>query len=159
MARRPLLLLAAPLASWACDILAPGERYSGQLSFGIREGYYVNPPPPPPHIALILTTATQYPCANYWLESEFSVAGSVLRVDVSDRVRIGEVCLTAIGPAQYKVALPVTAGTYTLEFGRDGLTDRYSVTVTEAAIEIATIEAHFTRPTAERFPRAASGSP
>ena len=136
----------------ACDIL-DSARDTSPLTFSIREGYYVDPPPPPPHIALIVTTATQYPCMNYWLESEFGVAGTVLRVDVSDRVRKPEICLTALGPAQYKVALPVTAGTYTLEFRRDGVTDRYTVTVTETAIEIATIEAHFTHPTAARFPR------
>jgi hypothetical protein len=144
-----LVLLGAVAACGLID--SSGD--SSPLSFEIREGYYVDPPPPPPHIALILTTATQYPCANYWLESELSVAGSVLHVDVSDRVRIGEVCLTAIGPAQYKVALPVTAGTYTLEFARDGVTDRYTVTVTDTAIEIATIEAQFTTPTAVSFPR------
>lgn len=144
----PVLLCAVV----ACGIM-DSTRDSSSLSFSIREGYYVDPPPPPPHIALIVTTATEYPCANYWLESEFSVAGTVLHVDVSDRVRIGEVCLTAIGPAQYKVALPVTAGTYTLEFARDGVTDRYAVTITDTAIELASLEAHFTRPTALRFPR------
>jgi hypothetical protein len=77
----------------------------------------------------------------------------VLRVNVSDRVREPQICLTAIGPAQFKVALPITFGTYTLEFTRDGVTDRYTVTVTETAIEITTREARFTRPTADRFPR------
>jgi hypothetical protein len=91
---------------------------------------------------------------NYHLEGEFSVVGNVLRVAVSDRVTEPAVCLTAIGPAQYRVALPVsTGGTYTLEFTRDGVTDRYTVTVTESAIQIATVDAHFTRPTATSFPR------
>ncbi|SRR6266540_383840 len=136
----------------SCGVV-DSTRDASPLSFEIREGYYVDPPPPPPHIALIVTTATQYPCANYWLESEFAGVGSVLRVAVSDRVRTPEICLTAIGPALYKVALPITVGTYTLEFTRDGVTDRYTVTVTETVIEIAPRETHFTRPTALRFPR------
>ena len=58
---------------------------------------------------MLVATKTQYPCMNYWLESELDVVNSVLRVSVSDRIRKPAICLTAIGPAQYKVALPVTA--------------------------------------------------
>jgi len=101
----------------------------------------------------LVTTETQYPCLGYWLENKLSVAGSVLHVSVSDRVRKPEVCAAAIGPAGFRVVLPVTVGTYTLEFTRDGVTDRYSVTITATAIEIATIESHFTQPTALSFPR------
>jgi hypothetical protein len=74
-------------------------------------------------------------------------------VSVSDRVRKPEACLTAIGPAGFRVGLPVTVGTYALEFTRDGVTDRYRVTITATTIEIATIESHFTQPTALSFPR------
>jgi hypothetical protein len=153
MARRPFLVTAVTLiASWACD--GDVVRDASPLTFAIREGYFVDPPPPPPHIALLVATETQYPCMNYWLESELDVGDNMLRVSVSDRVRKPGVCLTAIGPAQYKVALPITVGTYTLEFTRHGLTDRYSVAVTASAIEITTQEAHFTRPIAVSFPRA-----
>ena len=55
--------------------------------------------------------------------------------------------------SRYKVALPVTVGTYTLEFTRHGVTARYYVAITASAIEIATQEAHFTRPIVESFPR------
>jgi len=147
----------ALIACWACDWDA--VRDESPLTFAIREGYFVDPPPPPPHIALLVATETQYPCMNYWLESELDVVDNILRVSVSDRVRKPEICLTAIGPAQYKVALPVTVGTYTLEFTRHGLTDRYSVTVTQGAIEITTQEAHFTRPLAESFPRVTKSPP
>jgi hypothetical protein len=123
------------------------------LSFSIYEGYFVNPPPPPPHIALIVTTETQYPCMNYRLDGALRVAGTTLRVDIPGTVREPRICLTAIGPAGFRSALPVTTGTYTLEFRRAGLTDRYLIRVTVDAIEIATIESHFTTPTALSFPR------
>lgn len=152
MLRRPLLLgTIGVIACWACGMNAVDD--NGSLSFEIREGYYVDPPPPPPQIALILTTATVYPCFNYHLESSFAVAGGTLRVNVSGRVTKPDVCLTAIGPAQYRVALPVTVGTYNLEFVRDGVTDSYSVTVTDTSIDISTNESHFTQPTAASFPR------
>lgn len=136
----------------ACGIM-DSTRDSSDLRFAIREGHYVNDPPPAPHIALILETTTQYPCANYQLVSQLTTAGTVLRVSVTDEVVKPEVCLTAIGPAGFRVNLPVTIGTYALEFTRDGVTDRYSVTVTATAIEIVMIEAQFTTPTALSFPR------
>jgi hypothetical protein len=144
------VLLGALAACGLTDSL----RDSGDLRFAIREGYYVNDPPPAPHIALILETVTTYPCANFQLLSQLVTAGTVLRVNVTDEVVKPEVCLTAIGPAGFRVALPVTVGTYALEFTRDGVTDRYGVTITATAIEIATIESHFTQPTALSFPRA-----
>ena len=124
-----------------------------ELSFAIREGYYVDPPPPPPQIALIVETTKQYPCFNYWLESELHVADHLLRVVVTDSVHIPQVCLTAIGPAQYRAALPVSAGRYTLEFVRNGLTDRYDVTISDWAISITPLQSTFTHPTARQFPR------
>jgi len=47
--------------------------------------------------------------------------------------------------------LPIIEGVYELEFTRAGQTDRY--TLTQTTIVIATREAHFTRPTADTFPR------
>jgi hypothetical protein len=126
---------------------------SSPLRFSIREGYILDPPPPPTQIGLLVETETQFPCANYSLESNLVSAGSVLRVNVSHRISKPEVCLTAIGPAGYRALLPTATGTYTLEFTRDGATDRYTVTITDAAIEIAPIEMHFTTPTALTFPR------
>jgi len=136
----------------ACGIF-DSIRDSSPLTFAIREGHIVDPPPPPSQIGLLVSTETQYPCLGYQLANEFSVAGSVLHVSVSDRVTKPEVCATAIGPAGFRVLLPVTTGTYTLEFTREGITDRYSVTITATAIEIAPIESHFTHPTALSFPR------
>jgi len=66
--------------------------------------------------------------------------------------------LTAIGPAQYKTALPITDGTYGLVFTRGGHTDRYSLTMTQTAFGITTSEAHFTRPMARRFSRGPTDS-
>jgi hypothetical protein len=153
MNTKPFVIPVLLGAVAACGIM-DSTRDVSPLSFAIREGYIVDPPPPPLQIGLLVSTETQYPCLGYWLENELSVAGSVLHVSVSDRVRKPqEVCAAAIGPAGFRVELPVTVGSYTLEFARNGVTDRYTVTITDTAIEIATIEAHFTTPTALSFPR------
>ncbi|HMJ58181.1 MAG TPA: hypothetical protein VK467_03535 [Gemmatimonadales bacterium] len=147
------LVVATALFAAACGTVDLTHD-SSPLRFSIREGYILDPPPPPTQIGLLVETTTQYPCLGYRLESEFHVSGSTLRVSVSDRVtKPSEVCLTAIGPAGFRVLLPTAIGTYTLEFTRDGVTDRYTVTITDAAIEIAPIEMHFTTPTALTFPR------
>lgn len=134
-----------------CEI-ATTPRDTDPLTFEILEGYWVDSPPPP-QIVLRVTTANEYECMNYWIESELGVADRLLRVEMSGRVTIGEVCLTAIGPAQYKTALPITEGVYTLSFARGGQTDRYTLTVTQTEFTISTIESSFTRPAAARFPR------
>jgi hypothetical protein len=155
MARPSLLIGAAALiALGGCDVFGPAERYSGPLSFEIREGYYVDVPPPP-QIVLLVSTETTYPCLGYSLEHGFSASGSVLHVVVSDVVRKPRgYCAAAIGPAGFRIALPVSIGTYVLEFTRDGETDRHSMEVTDSTIQITTLEAHFTHPGAPTFPRA-----
>jgi len=146
-----LRLIAAVTILAGCGIL-DSSHDSSPLSFSIVGGSYFDPPEVH-HIALIVQTETQYPCMNYQLESSLGVAGSSLRVDVSGRILKPNVCLTAVGPAVYTAALPLDNGTYSLEFRRGGLTDRYTLTVTTSAIEILTIESHFTHPTASQFPR------
>ncbi len=128
-------------------------RDSSPLSFSILEGDYLESPPPP-QIVLMLTTETEYPCSNYRLVSELSVTGNVIQVSVSHRVTKPTVCDDAIGPAGFRAALPNAVGTYTLELARDGVTDRYSVAITQTEIAITTLEAQFTHPTALAFPRA-----
>jgi len=154
--RRILCATVAALVTCAgCDLFAPAAHSSEDLNFAIREGYYVNPPPPPPQIALIVETTMVYPCFNYSLEGELHVADHLLRVVVTENVRAPQVCLTAVGPAQYRTALPVSTGRYTLEFVRNGLTDRYEVTISDSAIFIKPLQSSFTHPTAHQFPRGA----
>src|SRR5947208_5864604 len=106
-----------------CGIVDGRKSDLNPLSFEIREGNYFGPPQP--QIGLIVSTEKQYPCMNYQLDGTLGVAPPTVRVDLFGTVSIGEVCLRAIGPAQFRRALPVTTGTYTLEFRRNDLTDRY----------------------------------
>jgi len=97
-------------------------------------------------VLLIVSDQQSYPCTNYQLESGTSVVGQNIQVSMSGRVLKPDVCLTAIGPAQYQTALPVAPGTYELEFARGSALDRYRLTVTASAISVTTIESSFTRP-------------
>ena len=147
----PTLMLAVLACSHSIYDVSP-------LSFEIREGYYVDSPPPP-QIVLIVSTQTEYRCSNYELAHEFRPAGDLMQVTVFSRVNEPDGCADLVGPAQFRVALPVTIGTYRLELIRNAVTDRYSVAITDTTIDIATVEAHFTHPIALTFPRATSPKP
>ena len=155
MKRRLLSITVAALVTCAgCNLFAPGVHDGDDLNFAIREGSFVNPPLPPPQIVLIVETTKVYPCFNYSLEAALQVADHLLRVLVTENVHAPEeICLTAIGPAQYRAVLPVTVGRYTLEFVRNGVTDLYEVTISDSAIFIAPLRSSFTHPTAGQFPR------
>ena len=128
-----------------CGIVDGSKSDPSPLSFEIREGNYFGPPQP--QIGLIVSTEKQYPCMNYQLDGILGVAPPTFRVDFLGTVSIGQICLTAIGPAQFKTALPVTNGTYTLELRRNDVTDRYRIIVSTNAIDVVTLQAHFTHPT------------
>ena len=150
LARWSAVVLTVFAGCGTTDIAGDG----GRLRFWLGEGYFVNSPPPP-QIALIVESEVGYGCANYHLDGRFDAADRVLRVELTGTVSIGQICLTALGPAQFRTALPVTSGAYNLEFTRFGVTDRYRLDVSAAALEITPLEApHFTTPKARRFPRA-----
>ena len=153
MARRTVLFTTvAVIACGTSEIVAPIDDVS-PLTFEVREVDYFGTPGTGPQIVLFLATERQYRCMNYQLESELAIQADQVHIDISGRVTIGEICLPAIGPAQFRAVLPIAEGMYALEFTRGSLTDRYTLIVTATAIEIVTPDASFTRPTAKSFPR------
>ena len=154
MTVRPSLPILALVALHTCSIVDAGPR-AGDLTFEVREVDYWWPGPAK-QIVLLVQGDDEYPCMNYQLESDLRVQGNSIRVTMSGAIKEPEVCLTAIGPAIYRTALGIENGSYELEFVRQGVTDRYAITVTPVVIEITTLESHFTRPAARTFPRLAS---
>ena|SRR6267143_4318548 len=122
------------------------------LTFEVREVDYWSPGPPR-QIVLLVQGDSIYPCMNYQIESDLQVQGRSIRVTMSGAIKAPQICLTALGPAVYRAALGIADGSYTLDFVRRGVTDRYVLNVTQSAIEITPLETHFTRPAAQRFPR------
>ena len=143
--------MLAVVALHTCSILDAGPR-SGDLTFEVREVDYWSPGPAQ-QIVLLVQDDQAYPCMNYQIESDLSIQDNSIRVAMTGTIKKPEICLTAIGPAIYRTALGIGNGAYELAFVRQGLTDRYVVTVTETAIQITTRESHFTRPAARSFPR------
>jgi len=150
MTRPSTLALVTLTALSACKILVPAG--TSLLTFEVRE---VNWDPPSPQIVLFVSDDKTYSCLNFQIDNELIVHDHSIRVAMSGAVTAPNVCLTAIGPAQIRSPLPIAEGTYTLEFARAGVTDRYRLAVTASAILIFPIEARFTRPTALRFARGA----
>jgi hypothetical protein len=142
------------LGALAACRLVDRPRDESALRFSVSEVDWFSDAGPGNHIVLQVMTEKEYSCMNYQLESELAVSGRLVQVGFTGNVTIGQVCLTAFGPARFVAALPLTDGVYTFEFSRGGATDRYQVTVSAAAIEITPVGlGRFTRPTAARFPR------
>lgn len=151
MKRHPALLALIALAALpSCDML-DGPAAGDLLTFEVRE---VDWDPPTPRIVLFVSDDKVYPCINYHIDNELRIRDHSIRVEMSGGVTEPGVCLTAIGPAQIRAPLAIAEGSYMLEFVRRGVTDRYTLNVTEAAIQIAVVDAHYTSPTALSFPRA-----
>lgn len=144
----PILALGALSA---CGILESSPA-AKDLTFEVREVDYWSPGPPR-QIVLLVHGDTIYPCMNYEIEGDLQVQGRLIRVTMSGAIQTPQICLTAIGPAVFRAALGITDGPYTLDFVRRGVTDRYILNVTQAAIEITPLQMHFTQPAARRFPR------
>jgi hypothetical protein len=123
------------------------------LSFEVREVDSWSPGPPR-QIVLFVQNDSTYSCMNFQIESSLVVQDDVIRDEMSGAIKAPEgICLTAIGPAVFRAGLGIGEGSYTLEFVRHGVTDRYGLTVTRSAIRIMTLQAHFTQPTARTSPR------
>ena len=141
--------MLALIALHTCSIFDAGPR-ARDLTFEVREVDYWGPAP---QIVLLVQDDQVYPCMNYQIESDLSIQDHSIRVAMTGAIQKPEGCLAAIGPAIYRTALGIGNGAYELEFARQGLTDRYVISVTEIAVQITTRESHFTRPAARSFPR------
>src|SRR5687767_6108133 len=113
MSSRPFLPMLALVVLHTCSILDAGPR-AGDLTFEVREVDYWSPGPAH-QIVLLVQDDQGYPCANYQIESNWSIQDHSIRVAMTGAVKKPEICLTAIGPAIYRTALGIGNGVYELE--------------------------------------------
>lgn len=92
-----------------------------------------------------LETEREFGCANFRIDARTTVEGRFITVRV-DGIIEPTICLTAMGPARYRVKVPVTVGQYVLRVELRGLTDEYLLTATTAALDLARERGRFTRP-------------
>ncbi len=147
-----VVLLAMFLAGTGCGWMATDpEPVEGDLILHVREIHdFTFARVGTPDIALFIETDREYSCANFWLDSSLEVQGRTISLSISG-IRVPEICLTAIGPAQFKSFLPVTEGEYSLRIAYGGRTDTYALSITGEAITLQPEQAGFTRTAYDRF--------
>jgi hypothetical protein len=152
-----LAVLASLVLAGGCALLSTepdpdGRRAVGRLVLDLREShglYEVGTGAPA--IRLLIETERIYSHLGAQIEGEVRVRGRDITVRADRVTECSGICLTAIGPAQHRVLLPLELGEYTLAVTAAGSTDRYRVLITADAIEMQPLAATFTT---ARYPRA-----
>lgn len=144
----PVLLIAAAGCGQLATDPAPVE---GGLVLHVREIHdFTFSRVGTPDIALFIESEREYNCANYRLDSELDVKGQEISLSIRG-IRTPEICLAALGPAQFKTFLPGAEGEYSLRISHGGRTDRYTLSITREAITLQREHASFTRTAYGRF--------
>ncbi len=128
-------LLAAVLS--ACDLMTETQPLRSGVVFALTDGYDLNGTAqgePVPYLSI--RTERQYGCMNYPLLTTVHRSGSTTTLDI-EGVRMGGECLTMVGPALFRTALPLPAGRSTLVLRAAGTEDTYAVSVSDSTIEVS----------------------
>ncbi len=152
--RLPLVLTLLALFS-GCDSAAAGLAYTGTLAVGLADLQSNTDPTARPQPTLALATDEIFGCANYRLNVAVRRSGRTLDLTVRDVELLGEVCLTALGPATFQTPLDVPAGTYRLRIRTGGAVDEYDLRVEADRLVLDSVRAERTRvpePLVWRYP-------
>lgn len=155
-----LILILSFFTLMSCDIFDHGDNIiaiEGDIIFSVKEGYKHYDSICEPSILLSMETEKIYGCCNFTIESEIGIYDSKILIDISG-IYVPEICLTALGPATSKSFLDVSNGEYLLELSYEGITDIYTLIVTNSYIKVTEVESQFTIPTFNLFWRYPSNS-
>lgn len=132
-----LLTLALAIAPAACDLMTHTKPLASGVEFTLQDGYDLNGTAqgvPAPY--LDMATIAIYGCMNYPLLTSVNTSATTTTIELKG-VRQGGVCLTATGPARFRMRYDLPAGRSTLVIRGDAGEDRYTVTATSSTIEIS----------------------
>ena len=103
-----------------------------------------------PETAIDMWTEKIYPCANYQILYDYYQDGSTL-VFALHSVAIGEICLTAFGPAFLHQPLALNPGIYHIKIELERNIDYYTLAVTDSAYQILSADTNISRPYNKTF--------
>lgn len=111
--------------------------------------------PDEPRLVFSMRTEEELPCMNYKIRYDLDRTRDRVSIRAREIVRPA-ICLTALGPARASFELPLEQGAYDLVLLNGPAVDRYTVTVTETAVELEPRNTSWTRPASRlnwKFPR------
>ena len=97
----------------------------------------------PPQLALALSTLHEFGCVGYSIRTASRRSGDTLRIDLVGIDGPGEVCLTAMGPAEVRHPLRLPPGRYTLRLRATGREDRIRLEITASSARLVPVRATF----------------
>ncbi len=111
----------------------PQNPVEGKIILTAAEGFTRHDIPTEPVLKLSMRTAKIYGCINYRITYEFVDQGSRLLFNILG-VEIGDVCLTALGPATAFQTLAISNGQYIIRIAVGGRHDDCVLIVTDTTI-------------------------
>jgi len=136
------LILAVGLFGTTCKVFEPTASrppaqapIQGAIDFDVRESYTMISEAGAPRIEFQMRTQQIYPCCNWGISHSVQVRPGSVGVEVSG-ISQPEICLTATGPAAATTFLDLVNGSYVLDVSKRGSTDRFTLTVTDAVLEV-----------------------
>jgi hypothetical protein len=142
------------LAAASCIGLDPDSSRTpkalGAIGFEIRESYSRIAAAGSPRIQLRLQTQQIFPCCNWSIAHAVSARPGVVGVQLNGIFQ-PDICLTATGPAVGESFVDLANGEYQLDFTSAGGIDRFTLTVTDAALEVTPGDGAVARPRATRI--------
>jgi len=150
-------LIVFASTSMQCNVFENGpshfENVSGKVIVGFSEGYPSGAGEPT--IMLTMSSVRIYPCMNYTLLYKLTKSQDSIHLAILG-VTIGEICLTALGPAGASTPIELASGAYNVDVDILGSTDRYALVVTNDDIRLTPIDTSVSRLRAShlwRYPR------
>ncbi len=110
-----LLIFTLTVSAYSCSETPTSEvrAVDDTFIFGIREMHQEENQVP--DLYLTLSTKSGYPCDNYIIGTDTEFSGSSITIRTQE-ITIGDICLTAIGPARAYIPLDIEDGNYELSF-------------------------------------------
>ena len=105
------------------------------FNFMVYEGYTNYESVEEPFIKTNLTTKEIFGCSNFKILTNNSI--STNKVDIEyEKITIGDICLTAEGPATADIPLRLSKGIYYLNIKQQDIIDKYNVIITDTSISV-----------------------
>jgi len=149
MRKRPLFLLVLLiLINNSCDILNPEKAnllsLDSKIIFQVEDFCWINGAKKP-GLSIDMETAKEYPCCNYWIETEDLMHDNTIHINIFG-VYEPNGCATAFGPARQSLVFGQLDGKYLLNFRYSRRVDQYELWVTDTLISLTPKISRFTEP-------------
>lgn len=149
-----VLLLLIMFSTLGCDVIGVFKDNSTrpvdhELVLRFVEQHEIAPEAPDvPKLFFTMRTKKNFGCSGYRIRHEVERTNDQVVVQILGIKGPEGNCSAVVAPASARFKLPLDLGTYTLMLVNGEIRDEYTVTVTNQRVEVKTVDAGWTEPTA-----------